>query len=52
MSVVDMSEEELYQHQTDIMKDTKQQNQDEPLNFLKYIKAYKFDKKINTNNIK
>ena len=34
-SVIDMTEEELYQHYTDIMTDAKRKNQDEPVQFLK-----------------
>ena len=33
------------------MKDSKQKIQEEPLNFLKYIKPYKFERKIPTNDI-
>ena len=34
-SVIDLTEEELYQHYTDLMKDGKNPNQEEPVQFLK-----------------
>ena len=46
-----MTEEELYDHYTNLMKDGKKQNQDDPINFLKYIKPFKFDRKVLMSDI-
>ena len=46
-----MTEEELQENQTNLMKDGKKQNQDDPINFLKYIKPFKFDRKIPMSDI-
>ena len=46
-----MTEEELQEHQTNLMKDGKKHNEDDPINFLKYIKPFKFDRKIPMSDI-
>jgi hypothetical protein len=46
-TVYDMSEEELYEHYNNIMKDNaKRVDPEVPINFLQYFQPYKFNRNI------